>query len=46
MSAVPSRSFKPILLKRHTPVPSDIDIAQESDLKPIANVAEELGLTA
>jgi len=44
MSAVSSHSFKPTLLKRHTPVPSDIDIAQESDLKPIAVIAEELGL--
>jgi formyltetrahydrofolate synthetase len=36
--------FVPIELKRHIPVPSDIDIAQESDIKPIAKVAEELGL--
>jgi len=38
------RSFAPTLLKRVTPVPSDIDIAQASDLKPIAQIAEELGL--
>jgi formyltetrahydrofolate synthetase len=38
------RSFTPIQLKRRTPVPSDIDIAQESDIKPIQQVAEELGL--
>ena len=37
-------SFTPIRLKLKTPVPSDIDIAQDSDIKPIAQVAEELGL--
>ncbi|MFQ5576650.1 MAG: formate--tetrahydrofolate ligase [Anaerolineae bacterium] len=31
-------------LKLRTPVPSDLEIAQEADLKPIAQVAEELGL--
>jgi formyltetrahydrofolate synthetase len=38
------KKFTPIKLKRRTPVPSDIEIAQESDIKPIAQVAEELGL--
>ena len=31
-------------LNPRTPVPSDIDIAQEATLKPIASVARELGL--
>lgn len=38
---------KPFLaspLKRHLPVPSDIEIAQEAQLKPISLVADELGL--
>ncbi|NMB54264.1 MAG: formate--tetrahydrofolate ligase [Leptolinea sp.] len=39
-----TREFQPIPLKRKTPVPSDIEIAQDSDLKPISQVAEELGL--
>jgi formyltetrahydrofolate synthetase len=38
------KKFLPIALKRHSPVPSDIEIAQESDIKPISLVAEELGL--
>ena len=38
------KSFKPTLLKRRVPVPSDIEIAQESYLKPITQIAEELGL--
>jgi methylenetetrahydrofolate dehydrogenase (NADP+) / methenyltetrahydrofolate cyclohydrolase / formyltetrahydrofolate synthetase len=38
------RRFTPIPLKRKMPVPSDIDIAQEAERKPIALVAEELGL--
>jgi methylenetetrahydrofolate dehydrogenase (NADP+)/methenyltetrahydrofolate cyclohydrolase/formyltetrahydrofolate synthetase len=37
-------SFTPIQLKLHFPVPSDIEIAQESDIKPVAQVAEEIGL--
>jgi methylenetetrahydrofolate dehydrogenase (NADP+)/methenyltetrahydrofolate cyclohydrolase/formyltetrahydrofolate synthetase len=36
--------FTPIKLKLVKPVPSDIDIAQASDIKPIARVADELGL--
>ncbi len=40
------RPFTPIKLKLRSPVPSDIDIAQESDIKPITQIAEELGLLA
>ncbi len=36
--------FKPTILKRKSPVPSDIDIAQDSELKPIVDVAAELGI--
>jgi len=39
-----TREFHPIRLKLKTPVPSDIEIAQDSDLKPISEIAEELGL--
>src|SRR5512146_479512 len=39
-----ARPFTPIKLKRVTPVPSDIEVAQASDIKPIVQVAEELGL--
>ncbi len=39
-----TRPFSPIPLKLHRPVPSDIEIAQESDIKPIAQVAEEVGI--
>jgi methylenetetrahydrofolate dehydrogenase (NADP+)/methenyltetrahydrofolate cyclohydrolase/formyltetrahydrofolate synthetase len=38
------KPFTPIALKLKKPVPSDIDIAQDSDMKPIALIAEELGL--
>ncbi|MGE5221058.1 MAG: formate--tetrahydrofolate ligase [Omnitrophica WOR_2 bacterium] len=38
------RRFSPITLKRRTPVPSDIEIAQEADLKPITMIADEVGL--
>jgi methylenetetrahydrofolate dehydrogenase (NADP+)/methenyltetrahydrofolate cyclohydrolase/formyltetrahydrofolate synthetase len=38
------REFTPTMLKRRTPVPSDIEIAQEAELKPIMQVAEEVGL--
>ncbi|HLA81515.1 MAG TPA: formate--tetrahydrofolate ligase [Thermoleophilia bacterium] len=38
------REFTPIKLNLRTPVPSDIEIAQEVELKPIAQIAEELGL--
>ncbi len=36
--------FTPIKLKLVRPVPSDIDIAQASDIKPIMQVAAELGI--
>lgn len=38
--------FTPTALKRVDPVPSDLEIAQASDLKPIGRVAEELGILA
>ncbi len=38
------RKFRPVPLKLHFPVPSDIEVAQEADLKPIADVADEVGL--
>jgi formyltetrahydrofolate synthetase len=38
------RPFKPTPIKVLDPVPSDIDIAQASELKPITLIAEELGL--
>jgi formyltetrahydrofolate synthetase len=38
------RKFRPLTLKKHDPVPSDIEIAQEAELKPIKEVAEEVGL--
>lgn len=38
------RPFKPTPLKRRFPVPSDIEIAQEAELKPITQLAEEIGL--
>ena len=36
--------FTPTKLKLVRPVPSDIDIAQASDIKPISQVAEEAGI--
>ncbi len=36
--------FTPTRLKLRRPVPSDIEIAQESDIKPITQVAEEMGI--
>src|SRR5512137_1559217 len=39
-----SRPFVPSILNLRFPVPSDIEIAQEAELKPIQLVAEELGL--
>ncbi len=36
--------FTPIKLKLVRPVPSDIEIAQASDIKPITRIAAELGL--
>ena len=38
------RRFTPTKLERRYPVPSDIEIAQEAELKPITQVAEEVGL--
>ena len=38
------RKFTPIPMKVIQPVPSDIDIAQAVELKPILQVAEEVGL--
>ncbi|MDD5369779.1 MAG: formate--tetrahydrofolate ligase [Anaerolineaceae bacterium] len=44
-SATPGlRRFTPTLLKRKIPVPSDIEIAQAAELKPILQVAEEIGV--
>jgi methylenetetrahydrofolate dehydrogenase (NADP+)/methenyltetrahydrofolate cyclohydrolase/formyltetrahydrofolate synthetase len=40
----PSTKFTPTPLKLRTPVPSDIEIAQEATLKPILQVAAEVGL--
>jgi formyltetrahydrofolate synthetase len=39
-----ARKFTPTPLKLRKPVPSDIDIAQEATLKPIIQIAEELGI--
>ncbi len=39
-----TRKFVPTRLKLVRPVPSDIDIAQASEIKPIAQVAEEVGI--
>ncbi|NMC34164.1 MAG: hypothetical protein GYA36_17155, partial [Veillonellaceae bacterium] len=39
-----AKSFTPTKLKLVRPVPSDIDIAQASDIKPILEVAEEAGI--
>jgi formyltetrahydrofolate synthetase len=40
----PKAVFKPTRLKLLTPVPSDIEIAQACKLKPILQIAEEVGL--
>lgn len=39
-----TRKFTPTPLKRLSPVPSDIEIAQAATLKPITQIGEELGL--
>jgi methylenetetrahydrofolate dehydrogenase (NADP+) / methenyltetrahydrofolate cyclohydrolase / formyltetrahydrofolate synthetase len=44
MAQKPNTPYTPTKLKRRSPVPSDIEIAQEAELKPISQVAEELGL--
>jgi methylenetetrahydrofolate dehydrogenase (NADP+) / methenyltetrahydrofolate cyclohydrolase / formyltetrahydrofolate synthetase len=38
------RKFEPTPIKLRKPVPSDIEIAQEATLKPIIQIAEELGI--
>ncbi len=43
-SAKSKATFKPTRLKLVRPVPSDIDIAQAAVVKPILQVAEELGI--
>ena len=40
----PAVAFKPTKLKLRRPVPSDIEIAQEAKIKPILQVAKELGI--
>ena len=44
MAQKPTAQITPTKLNRKTPVPPDIIIAQEATLKPISQVAEELGL--
>ncbi|MCS7011546.1 MAG: formate--tetrahydrofolate ligase [Anaerolineales bacterium] len=39
-----TRPFTPLKLKLVRPVPSDIEIAQAADIKPILQVAEEAGI--
>ncbi|RLD06984.1 MAG: formate--tetrahydrofolate ligase [Chloroflexi bacterium] len=39
-----TKEFTPTPLNLRTPVPSDIDIAQEAVLKPITQIAEEVGI--
>ncbi len=38
------RPFRPLRPQRRTPVPPDYEIAQEAELKPITEVAEEAGI--
>ena len=40
------REFQPIMLNLQQPVPDDLEIAKEARLKPIMQIAEELGLVA
>ena len=44
MTKKPDTPITPIKLNKRTPVPADIIIAQEAEMKPISQVAEELGL--
>jgi methylenetetrahydrofolate dehydrogenase (NADP+) / methenyltetrahydrofolate cyclohydrolase / formyltetrahydrofolate synthetase len=44
MPGKPNTPIKPTELEKKKPVPSDLIIAQEAKLKPISEVAEELGL--
>jgi len=43
-TALSGRRITPIPLNRKSPVPSDLEIAQAAQLKPIGQLAEELGL--
>lgn len=43
-STAARKPFQPLILHRVSPVPSDIDIAQAAELKPIRDVADELGI--
>ncbi len=40
------RKFQPTKITLKQPVPTDIEIAQSAELKPISQIAEELGLLA
>ncbi|MCJ7626724.1 MAG: formate--tetrahydrofolate ligase, partial [Anaerolineaceae bacterium] len=44
MNSAEKRKFTPTILNRKSPVPSDIDIAQAAELKPITQIADELGV--
>ena len=44
MSSAKKGKVTPVKLNRRTPVPSDIEIAQEAELRPISGIAEELGI--
>ena len=39
-----TRQFTPTPLRVRSPVPADLEIAQEAELKPIIQLAEEFGL--
>lgn len=43
-SVLKSKSFKATSLQLKSPVPSDIEIAKDAKLKPVSQIAEELGL--
>ncbi|MBU0998253.1 formate--tetrahydrofolate ligase [Patescibacteria group bacterium] len=40
----PAGKFEPTILNRKTPIPSDIEIAQDAELKPITQVARGIGI--
>ena len=42
--AAPPPAFKPTKLRLLSPIPSDIEIAQAAKLKPILQIADEVGL--
>jgi hypothetical protein len=44
MNATSSGKFQPTKIELKKPVPADIEIAQSAQLKPIALIAEEMGL--